>query len=91
MKQPISNQPEEQKPSPRWETAVLILSFAAIWVWWLARQSAYKAKVDFPMAWNGILLITVGLLVWVFVRRLRRTLAAIKTINPARRGTRNLN
>jgi hypothetical protein len=91
MYQPNSNQSEEQKPTPRWETAILIFSFIAIWIWWLARQNAYKAQTDFHMAWNGVLLVTIGLLVWVFVRRLKRTLTAMKSIQPGQRNARGRN
>jgi cytochrome bd-type quinol oxidase subunit 2 len=87
MQEPNSNQ-EQYKPIPRWETAILILSFVAIWVWWLVRQNAYKTQSDFPIAWNAILLVTIGLLVWVFVRRLKRTLAAMKSIQPGQSNSR---
>ena len=66
--------------NPRWETAIMALSFVAIWVWWLARQNAYKTQTEFSGAWNLFLLAVVGLLVWVFVRRLARTMAAIREL-----------
>ena len=88
-----------QKPSasdelpavPRWETFVLIASFAAVWVWYLVRQNAGRAGSE-PSAWlNLVLLAAIPLLIWILVRRMRRTVAAMRASHPAQRGRRERN
>ncbi|RYX81495.1 hypothetical protein EON83_23755 [bacterium] len=65
------------KPSA-WETAVLAGSFLAVWGWYLSRQSIYKAGLQ-PSIWHSApLVIVVLLLGWVFVRRLRRVVTAMR-------------
>ncbi len=71
-----SNSPEPQ-PVPRWETAAMIVSFALVWAYFLAFQSARRNGLAPHFGWNLALMAALGVLVWVFVRRLKRILAAI--------------
>ena len=58
--------------TPWWETATLAVSFALVWAWFLARDSKLTA------VWNAVLLLAVVALVVVLVRRVRRTIAALR-------------
>ncbi len=77
---------KESTSVPKWETAVLFGSFVLIWVWFLARQAALRNDQSLHGAWHLGLLLVVGALVWVLVRRLKRTLAALRDVHPAQRG-----
>ena len=70
---------------PRWETWTMALSFVALWAWFLARQNALRAGQPLSSWWQIALGVSLGLLVWIFVRRLRRALAGLKQVHPARR------
>ncbi len=72
--------------APRWETWTMAASFAALWAWFMAYLSASRTG-DSPSIWWQIpLAASLVLLVWIFVRRTKRTLAALKEVHPARRG-----
>ncbi len=90
LKPPISDPNSPTQPSsqaaPRWETWTMALSFVALWVWFLAYQNAGRAGEPLSLLWQAPLLISVALLVWIFVRRMRRALAGLKEVQPARRG-----
>lgn len=73
-------------PVPRWETAVLVLSFVLLWGWFFARQSATNSGAALQPAWNAALLLAVVALVVVLVRRFKRTLAGLREVHPAQRG-----
>ena len=89
-KPPISDSnSSQQKPTsgaPRWETWTMALSFVALWAWFLAYQNAARAGESLSLGWQIPLFVSVGLLIWIFVRRLKRAMAGIKAVNPARRG-----
>ncbi len=77
------NSPETEK-TPVWETATMIASFALVWAYFLAFQSARRENLALHFGWNVALLLAVGLLIWVFVRRLKRILAALNGQNKRR-------
>ena len=62
----------KEKRTPWWETAVLVGSFGLVWAWFLARGTK-SATV-----WNAVLLLAVAALILVFVRRMRRIIAALR-------------
>jgi heme exporter protein D len=62
----------KEKKTPWWETAVLVASFILVWAWFLTRGTKSA------MVWNAVLLLAVVALVVVFVRRVRRTVAALR-------------
>ena len=64
----------------------MALSFVALWAWFLAYQNAARAGEPLSQWWQVPLIISVVLLVWVFVRRMKRALAGLKEVHPARRG-----
>ena len=69
--------------TPRWETAVMFLSFLALWAWWLARQAQGRlagglTEHPLSLAWNGLLLVSLAVLVVVFVRRMSRVQTALR-------------
>jgi type VI protein secretion system component VasK len=71
----MNSQPEN--PS-RFETAILVISFLLLWAWFLMRQSVYRAGGQ-PSLWLSLPLVFIlGALAWVFVRRLRRVVRAMK-------------
>jgi hypothetical protein len=71
---------------PRWETAVMALSFVLLWVWFLARQSAIRNGESMHVAWNAAMLLAVVALVVILVRRFKRTLEGLREVHPAQRG-----
>lgn len=83
MNQLPPDSPDSQTP-PRWETLAMIASFALVWVYFLAFQSARRENLTPHVAWKLALLVAVGVLVWVFVRRLKRILAALNSQNKRR-------
>ena len=89
-KPPIAapNAPQKATPqiTPRWETWTMASSFVVLWVWFIARQLAYRNNEVFSQLWQIPLFISLGLLIWVFIRRMRRALAGLKEVHPARRG-----
>lgn len=72
--------------APRWETYAMALSFVALWVWFLARQAAFRAGQMPSVLWQIPLIVSVIVLVWIFVRRMKRALSGLKEVHPARRG-----
>lgn len=71
---------------PKWETAVLFFSFVLIWGWFVARQAALRNGESLHTAWWAAMLLAIAALIVVLVRRLKRTLAALREAHPARRG-----
>lgn len=78
--------PDTPLQQPRWETITLCLSFVYLWIWWLARQKAYRDVTEFPLYWSLGLGLVVALLVLIFVRRSQRTLRAMREVMPAGKG-----
>ncbi len=69
--------PKPDNPS-RLETVILTVSFLLLWAWYLTRQSVYRAGGQ-PSIWLSLpLVLLFAALVWVFTRRLRRVVAAMK-------------
>ena len=64
----------------------MALSFVVLWGWFVARQSALRGGASLAAWWQIPLFVSVVVLVWIFVRRMRRALAGLKAIHPARRG-----
>jgi len=63
---------------PRWETAVLVVSFLLLWAWLLARGAALKSGAPMPFWWTPVQILALLALVTIFVRRTRRTVRAIR-------------
>lgn len=71
----MNSQPDN--PS-RLETVILSVSFLLLWAWFLVRQSVYRAGGQ-PSLWLSLpLVLLLAALVWVFTRRLRRVVRAMK-------------
>lgn len=69
--------PKPDNPS-RLETVILAVSFLLLWAWYLARQGVYRAGGQ-PSIWLSLPLVFLfAALVWVFTRRLRRVVRAMK-------------
>lgn len=69
--------PKPDNPS-RLETVILLVSFLLLWAWFLARQSVYRTGGQ-PSMWLSLpLVLLFAALVWVFTRRLRRVIRAMK-------------
>ena len=64
--------------TPWWETAVMVVSFVALWGWWLVLQALHRADRPIPPLWFTLLALLVAALVTIFVRRSARVLAALK-------------
>ena len=64
----------------------MALSFVALWVWFIAHQSAARAGQPLSLMWQIPLVVSLGFLIWIFVRRARRAMLAVKAVSPARRG-----
>lgn len=82
MNDPFNPAPDEK--TPLWETLAMIGSFALVWAYFLAFQAARAAKTTPHFAWKIALLVAIGVLIWVFVRRLKRILAALNSQNKRR-------
>ena len=91
MKPPQNGaEPANVRP-PWWETAIMVGSFVALWVWYLLRQSAYRAEQP-PSPLGSLLLVAaLPLLLWVFTRRMQRVLKTLHEIHPTGRGPREPN
>jgi len=73
----MNPEPKPSNPS-RLETVILAISFFLLWAWWLARQNVYRAGGE-PTLWMSLpLVVVLAALAWVFARRLRRVVAAMK-------------
>lgn len=73
-----SSGPQKKIGNPRWETAVLLLSFMLLWVWWLARHAAQKAGSDLAVGWQVVMVGAVAVLLFVFIRRTKRAVGAMR-------------
>ncbi len=82
MNEPFNSEPDEK--TPRWETVAMIGSFVLVWAYFLAFGNAQAAKMTLHFGWKIALLAAVGVLIWVFIRRLRRILAALNGQNKRR-------
>lgn len=70
---------EPKNITPWWETAIMIGSFIMLWVWFLARQAAYKSPTgQFSLFWQVPLIIALVALVVVTVRRAKRVQRALR-------------
>lgn len=76
MNSHIPDSPEPAK-TPVWETVAMIASFALVWAYFLAFQGARRENLSLHFGWKIALLLAVGALIWIFVRRLKRILAAL--------------
>ena len=89
-KPPISgpNSPTKTQPNgaPRWETWAMAASFAALWAWFMAYLSAGRTGESPALGWQIPLAISLAVLIWIFVRRMKRALAGLKEVQPSRRG-----
>lgn len=63
--------------TPLWETCVLIGSFVLLWAWFIAYKVAEGANEALPLWWHFFLLVAVGLLVFVMLRRIKRLQRAL--------------
>ena len=73
-----SHDPGAPRGMPRWETAVMVLSFGALWCWWLVLQRAHRNHTPLPAIWFLVLALLVAALAYIFVRRSARVLAGLK-------------
>lgn len=89
-KPPISepNSPikSQTNGAPRWETWAMALSFAALWAWFMAYLSASRTGESPSVLWQIPLVVSLAVLIWIFVRRMKRALAGLKEVHPAQRG-----
>ena len=72
--------------APRWETWAMALSFVALWTWFMAYLSASRPGGSLSVLWQVPLVISLAVLIWIFVRRMKRALAGLKEVHPAQRG-----
>ena len=71
------NNPESS--TPWWETAIMAGSFVLIWVWYLARQAAYRSpNGSFSILWQVPLIVALVALIVVTVRRVKRVQRALR-------------
>ena len=78
---------EPTTKTPLWETLAMVGSFVLLWAWFLAHQSALKANVPLALAWNIALGISLLVMIWITVRRMRRFKRALdETAKNSRRG-----
>ena len=68
-----------QERVPWWETAVMVGSFVLLWVWFVARQLAYKTPEGrmWP-GWHVLLLLSLVALVVITMRRVKRVQRALR-------------
>ena len=85
---PDPNSPAKARvgAAPRWETWAMAASFAALWIWFMAYLSASRVHESPTIWWQIPLAVSLAVLIWIFVRRTKRALAALKQIHPAQRG-----
>lgn len=69
---------EPKRNHPLWETVVMAASFAMLWAWFLARQSASRTETDLWPGWTALQLIALAALVLVLVRRMIRVRDAMR-------------
>jgi hypothetical protein len=69
---------EPKRNHPLWETVVMAASFAMLWAWFLARQSASRTGTDLWPGWTALQLIALAALVVVLVRRMIRVRNAMR-------------
>ncbi len=55
----------------------MIVSFALVWAYFLAFQGARRENLALHFSWKIALLVAVGALIFIFVRRVRRIVAAL--------------
>lgn len=72
MKRETQPQTVEAGDAAGWESWGLVFSFVALWVWFLARQSALRAGQQLGVGWRVFLLAVLALMILITVRRLRR-------------------
>lgn len=85
-KSPLPKNNVQPNGAPRWETWTMAASFVVLWVWFIARQLAFRAGEVPSALWQIPLIISVVVLALIFVRRMKRALLGLKEIHPARRG-----
>ncbi len=85
---PAPNSPAKSQANgaPRWETWAMALSFVALWAWFMAYLSASRPGGSLSAWWQVPLAVSLAVLIWIFVRRMKRALAGLKEVHPAQRG-----
>jgi H+/Cl- antiporter ClcA len=77
----------EARVTPWWETAAMIASFALLWAFLLARHAALQAaarsgaatpRLEMSPLWTVAQFVAIGLLLFVMVRRMKRTRDAMR-------------
>jgi hypothetical protein len=68
----------QKSSTPLWETLVMVGSFVLLWAWFLAFKSAERSNVPLPILWHVALLVALGALVLVTVRRVQRLGRALR-------------
>jgi type VI protein secretion system component VasK len=63
---------------PLWETAVMIGSFALLWVWFLARQAAAHNGGSLWPGWAVLQIVALIALAVITVRRMGRVRRALR-------------
>ncbi|HEX8234620.1 MAG TPA: hypothetical protein VF600_01570 [Abditibacteriaceae bacterium] len=69
---------EPKQNYPLWETIVMAASFALLWAWFLARQSATRTGTDLWPGWTALQFLALAALVLVLVRRMIRVRDAMR-------------
>jgi hypothetical protein len=69
---------DPKRNHPLWETIVMGGSFAMLWAWFLARQSASRSGIDLWPGWTALQLIALAALVLVLIRRMIRVRDAMR-------------
>jgi hypothetical protein len=69
---------EPKRNHPLWETIVMAASFALLWGFFLAKQSASRTGVDLWPGWTALQIVALAALVLVLVRRMIRVRDAMR-------------
>jgi membrane protein YdbS with pleckstrin-like domain len=88
-KDPPSQRPSDSAPErpPLWETLAMAASFVLLWAWFINYRAAQNAKVDLASVWQGALLLALGVMLLITVRRVLRFKHALEQVKQqARRG-----
>lgn len=90
-----TDQPREPNSMPWWETAAMIASFALLWAYMLARQSALMTaarsgavspRPEMSPLWAVAQAVAIATLLLILVRRMKRARDAMREANQIRPG-----
>ena len=68
---------DNETKQPLWETLTMIASFALLVAWFVVSKSTPPTATT-PFYWKVLLALSVGALLWILVRRMKRVSEALR-------------